>query len=239
MNQEFDDIPADVLNDDETLMKYLRGELAAEEEAVFMKKLQDNPDLKQRAVAVARLIKGLERKGIENNEEFTTAFKKLSADDVKNISKPSGKVISLKKVLVWVSSAAAVLVLVIGLRIFYVNNYNESLVVEYEKTFQLSEFSRGGEEDVNNELQLLFDNVLKGKDLNSTIEKLSAIFEESQSEYFNKYRNALDVSGWYLALAHLKNHDGDQAKKVLSKLSMATEKDGTRQKADELMAKIK
>ena len=239
MNQEFDDIPADVLNDDETLMKYLRGELSAEEEAVFLKKLQNDCALKNRAVAVARLIKGLERKGVENNEEFKAALKKLSADDVKNISKPSGKVISLKNVLLWVSSAAAVLLLVFGLRIFYVNNYNESLAVEYEKTFTLSDVSRGGDDDVDKELKSLYDNVLQDKELNSTIEKLSTIFKESQSENVNKYTNYLNVSGWYLALAHLKNHDGDKAKIVLSELSRATENAIVSQKADELMEKIK
>lgn len=239
MNQEFDDIPTDVLNDDETLMKYLRGELSAEDEAAFLKKLQDNCALKKRAVAVARLIKGLERKGVENDEEFKAAFKKLSADEVENISRSSGKGISLKKVFVWVSSAAAVLLLVFGLRIFYVNNYNESLAVEYEKTFTLSDVSRGGDDDVDKELKLLCDNVSQGKDLQLTIEKLSEIFKESQSESYNKYTNYLEVSGWHLALAHLKNHDGDKAKQVLSELSKATEKDATRQKADELMKKIK
>lgn len=239
MNQEFDDIPTDVLNDDETLMKYLRGELLAEDEAAFLKKLQDNCALKKRAVAVARLINGLERKGVENDEEFKEAFKKLSADEVENLSRSSGKGISLKKVFVCMSSAAAVLLLVFGLRIFYVNNYNESLVTEYEKTFTLSDVSRSGDDDVDKELKSLYDNVLQDKELNSTIEKLSTIFKESQSENVNKYTNYLNVSGWYLALAHLKNHDGDKAKNVLSELRRATESAIVSQKADELMEKIK
>ena len=127
-----------------------------------------------------------------------------------------------------------------GLRIFYVNNYNESLVTEYEKTFTLSDVSRGGgDDDVDKKLKSLYDNVLQDKELNSTIEKLSTIFKESQSENVNKYTNYLNVSGWYLALAHLKNHDGDKAKNVLSELSRATENAIVSQKADELMEKIK
>ena len=63
--------------------------------------------------------------------------------------------------------------------------------------------------------------------------------QKKKSENVNKYTNYLNVSGWYLALAHLKNHDGDKAKNVLSELRRATESAIVSQKADELMEKIK
>lgn len=243
MNQEFDDISEDALKDDETLVKFLRGELSADEEAVFVKKLNDNPDLKKRAVAVAHLIKGLERNGARKNEELKSAFQKLSADDVKKLSRPAGKIFSIKKFVTWALSAAAVLCFVFGLRIFYVNSSNEKLAAEYQNEFPFSVGSRGGDDDVEQELKLLFDNVLQGKDLDLTIEKLSAVFDESckseLSDGYNKYANFLEVSGWYLALAHLKNHDGDKAKTVLSELIRMSDKALVSDKANELIVKIK
>lgn len=198
MNQKLNDISEEVLKDDERLMQFLRGELSAEDETAFMQKLQQNPDLKSRAVAIARLIKGLERHGINKDEQLKSAFKKLSVYEVKQLSKPSGKVIGIKKIAAWVLSVAAVLVLVLGLRIFYVNNSNEKLAAEYENTFQFLDFSRGGDDDLDSKLQNWIDNVLQGRNLYLTIEKLSEIFAQSQSETFNVCTNYFAVSGWYL-----------------------------------------
>ncbi|MBP5503253.1 MAG: hypothetical protein J6Y24_10755, partial [Bacteroidales bacterium] len=121
MNQEINDIPQELLDNDEDLVKFLRGELSKDDEAAFLQKLQQNPDLKARAIAVARLIKGLERKGVETDEQLKSSFKKLSPDDFKP------KTINIKRIITWVVSAAAVLVLVFGLRMFYVNSHYDKL----------------------------------------------------------------------------------------------------------------
>ena len=228
MNQELDNISEEVLKDDETLMQFLRGELSAEDETAFMQKLQQNPDLKARAVAVARLIKGLERKGIKDDEKLNSAFKKLSKQS------------KIKRIFVWVTSAAAVLVLVFGLRIFYVNSSYEKIAAEYENSFPFSEISRGNNDDLSAKLQNWTDNVLQNRDLDLTIEKLSKVFTQSQSETFNTYTNYFAVSGWYLALAYLKNHDVEKAKEVLKIL--ADKKDdnpSVAKKAEEILERIK
>ena len=239
MNQELDDISEEVLKDDETLMQYLRGNLSAEDEAAFMQKIQQNPDLKDRAIAVARLIKGLERKGVSQDENFKSAFQKLSEAHVQKIAQKSGKSISIKRFFAWAIASAAVLVLVFGLSFFYVNSANEKLAAEYENDFPLSDVSRGVD-DMDAELKPLFDNVLQGKDLNNTIEKLTVIFEQSQSETFNNYTNYFEISGWYLSLAHLKNHDAKKAKSVLKTLIKNSEDSSAiRNKAEEVLEKIK
>ena len=246
MNQELDDISEEVLKDDETLMQYLRGELSAEDEALFLQKLQQNPDLKARATAVARLIKGIESKGVANDEKLKSAFKKIALDDVEKIAKSTTKTakttsqnIGIKKIFAWVASAAAVLVLVFGLRIFYVNSANEKLAAEYENDFTLSDVSRGGD-DMDAELKPLFDNVLQGNNLDETIEKLSEIFAQSQSENFNEYTNYFAVSGWHLALAHLKKHNAEKAKSVLKTLiENSDDNPAVARKAEEILARIK
>lgn len=250
MNQELDNISEEVLKDDETLMLFLRGELSAEDEASFLQKIQQNPDLKARAIAVARLIKGIESKGVANDEKLKSAFKKLSVDDVKNLTKTSSnaentaakissKTVSVKKIFAWVASAAAVLVLMFGLRIFYVNSSNEKLALEYETAFTLSDVSRGGD-DTESKLKPLFDNVLQGNNLNETIPQLSEIFAQSQSETFNEYTNYFAITGWHLALAHLKKHDAENAKTVLKTLVENSDNNpAVAKKAEDVLARIK
>ena len=240
MNQEINNIPEEALKNDEDLVKFLRGELSANEEADFMQKLQQNHDLKARAIAVARLIKGLERKGVADDESLKSAFKNLSIDDVKNISKPTTKIVNFKKIAAWVMSAAAVLILVFGLRIFYVNSSYEKIAAEYEKEFPYSEFSRGSDDDIKEKLNILCNNVLQDKDLKTTIESLNQIFDKSQEENFNECTNYFVVSGWYLSLAHLKNHDPEKAKSVLEKLAKnSDDTPAVSEKAKEVLEKIK
>jgi hypothetical protein len=240
MNQEINNIPEEALKDDEDLVKFLRGELSANEETTFMQKLQQNPDLKARAIAVARLIKGLERKGVADDESLKSAFKNLSIDDVKNISKPTTKIVNFKKIAAWVMSAAAVLILVFGLRIFYVNSSYEKIAAEYENVFPYSEFSRGSDDDIKEKLNILCNNVLQDKDLKTTIESLNQIFDKSQEENFNECTNYFVVSGWYLSLAHLKNHDPEKAKSVLEKLAKNSDDNpAVSEKAKEVLEKLK
>ena len=233
MNQEINDIPQESLNNDEDLVKFLRGELSKDDEAAFLQKLQQNPDLKARAVAVARLIKGLERKGVENDEQLKSSFKKLSPEDFKP------KTINIKRIITWVVSAAAVLVLVFGLRMFYVNSSYEKLAAEYESVFNYSDLSRGSNDDIESKVKTLCDNVLQGKDLESTINSLAEIFAKSQSETFNECTNYFATSGWYLSLAHLKKHDPEKAKSVLTILAANSEDYPTvAAKAKELLEKL-
>ncbi len=239
MNQEFNDIPEGALKDDEDLVKFLRSELSADDEAVFMQKINENPDLKARAIAVARLIKGLENKGVADDEKLKSAFKKLSVDDVKKLTKPTGKTIKFKQIFAWVASAAAVLVLVFGLRIFYVNSTYEKLAAEYENSFQFSEISRGGDDDMNEKVKILCDNVLNGTNLETTIERLTGIFTKSQEETFNICTNYYATSGWFLTLAHLKNHDPESAKSILKILIENPDtKASVREKSEELLKRI-
>ena len=240
MNQEINNIPEEALKNDEDLVKFLRGELSANEEADFMQKLQQNHDLKARAIAVVQLIKGLERKGVADDESIKSAFKNLSIDDVKNISKPTTKIVNFKKIAAWVMSAAAVLILVFGLRIFYVNSSYEKIAAEYEKEFPYSEFSRGSDDDIKEKLNILCNNVLQNKDLKNTIESLNQIFDKSQEENFNECTNYFVVSGWYLSLAHLKNHDPEKAKSVLEKLAKNSDDNpAVSEKAKEVLEKLK
>ena len=54
----------DILMDgiDERIEAFLRGEMSAEEEAAFKQEIRKNPELRNRAMAMTSLIKGIREK---------------------------------------------------------------------------------------------------------------------------------------------------------------------------------
>lgn len=228
MNDEQINITDQDIADDEQLMAYFRGELSAEDEAVFTERLKTDSALKTRAVAVARLIKGLENEG---NKRDTKIIKQDFG------GKPVGV-----KFHPWIAAAAAVLVgvcIVFGV-MFYNNQSLETLATQYQNEFPLSDFSRGSDdEDIVAKLQNLFNFVSEGQNLDNTIGTLDNYWRKSLSETYNGFTNYSPQIGWNLAIAHLKNHDKSKAKDVLKTLINNSEEGSkVRTKAEELMRKL-
>ena len=222
MNQDSNEIPSIDPNNDEKLMSFLRGELSADDEADFIQKLKSDPELKQHAVAVARLIKGLETEGIAADNQLKTAVKSRN---------------KTRKLYVWLSAAAAIVVMLV-LGVLYLNNSStQQLAEEYQNEFPYNDIFRGAEDETN--LKTLFSNVLENKDLDQTIISLSDCFAQSLQPTFNDYTNYMPQIGWYLAIAQLKANEKSSAKTTLKTLIDNTESEMlVHKKAVELMAKL-
>ncbi len=228
MNDEQINITDQDIADDEQLMAYFRGELSAEDEAIFTERLRTDSALKTRAVAVARLIKGLENEGNKR--------------DTKIIKQKFGGKPTVVKFHPWIAAAAAVLVgvcIVFGV-IFYNNQSLETLATQYQNEFPLSDFSRGSDdEEIVAKLQNLFNSVSEGQNLDNTIETLDNYWRQSLSETYNDFTIYSPQIGWNLAIAHLKNHDKSKAKDVLKTLIDKSEEGSkVRTKAEELLGKL-
>ena len=228
MNDEQINITDQDIADDEKLMAYFRGELSAEDEAIFTERLRTDSALKTRAVAVARLIKGLENEGNKR--------------DKKIIKQKFGGKPEVVKFNAWIAAAAAVLVgvcVLFGIN-YYSNKNLENLATQYESTFEISNISRGSDdEDIVAKLQNLFNSVSEGQNLDNTIETLNNYWRQSLSETYNDFTNYSPQIGWYLAIAHLKNHDKSKAKDVLKTLIANSEDDSAlRLKAEELFERL-
>ena len=228
MNDEQINITDQDIADDEKLMAYFRGELSADDEAIFTERLRTDSALKERAIAVAQLIKGLENVGTDR--------------DNKIIQQKFGRKTSVVKFNAWFAAAAAVLVgvcIVFGV-MFYNNQSLETLATQYQNEFPLSDFSRGSDdEDIVAKLQNLSNSVSEGQNLDNTIETLDNYWQQSLSETYNGFTNYSPQIGWNLAIAHLKNHDKSKAKDVLKTLIDNSEEGSkVRMKAEELMRKL-
>lgn len=222
MNQDTNEIPNIDSNNDEKLMSFLRGELSADEETEFMQKLKSDPELKQHAVVVARLIKGLESEGIAADNQLKTAVKSRN---------------KTRKLYVWLSAAAAIVIMMV-LGVLYLNiSSTQQLAEDYQNEFPYNDIFRGVSDETN--LKILFSNVLENKNLDQTIISLSDCFAQSLKPPFNDYTNYMPQIGWYLAIAQLKANEKSSAKSTLQTLIDNTESDMLiHKKAEELLAKL-
>ena len=59
MENEFNNIDERLLLEDERIAKYLKGKMTADEEQLFMQELDTNAELKEKAVAMARLARAM------------------------------------------------------------------------------------------------------------------------------------------------------------------------------------
>ena len=247
MNTDNNHIDENMLLDDERIVNYLKGRMTAEEEQLFMQELQSNPELKAKAVAMARMVKGMKEVGSANDEEVIGEFLAAGSDEIKTIAnnvsvtKKKGKVISWRRTMTWLSAAASV-ALLIWAGIGY-NDYRitTGLGDQYATVFTSSQLTRGGETptEVEAKLSKLFGNVVDGRDLKATIHDLTLCWELSTQETYNDYTDFAPEIGWNLAIAHLKNNNRKQAKAVLEKLTdVAPAGTAIGAKARELLKKV-
>ena len=236
-----------MLLDDERIANYLKGKMTAEEEQAFLADLQADPELKAQAVAMARMVKGMKEVGMANDEELKGEFLAADADEVgvvaKDVStaKKSGKVISWRKTVTWLSAAASV-ALLIWAGIGY-NDYRTTtgLGDQYAMVFTSSGITKGADTptEVEAKLTKLFDNVTNDRELKATLHDLTLCWELSAQDAYNDYTDFAPEIGWNLAIGHLKNNDRKQAKAVLEKLTTIAPSGTTiGDKARELLKKV-
>lgn len=247
MENEFNNIDERLLHEDERIAKYLKGKMTVDEEQLFLQELGTNAEMKEKAVAMARLVKAMKEIGIASDEDVVSEFLDVDSDTVKAVAKDAivtkkrGKIITWRSVATWLSAAASVALLVWGS--FSFNDYRKTtgLGEEYSSVFTSSQFTRGGEEnaEIENKLAKLFDNVASKQDLDNTLHELSLCWETAIQETYNDYTDYAPEIGWNLAIGHLKNNDKKKAKAVLSKLiDIAPEGTAISDKARELLHKI-
>ena len=246
MEDKINNIDETLLLEDERIVRYLKGKMTAEEEQEFMQELDSNEELKSKAIATARLVKGMKEAGSARDEEIADEMLASESNEITSIAKQvvrekKTKIISFRKAATWLSAAASVALLVWGG--FSFNNYRKTtgLGEEYSIVFSSSKFMRGGEDnaEIENKLANLFDNVASKKDIDNTLHELSLCWEIAIQETYNDYTDYAPEIGWNLAIGHLKNNDKKNAKEVLDKLiDVAPEGTAIGDKARELLKKV-
>lgn len=247
MENEFNNIDERLLLEDERIAKYLKGKMTADEEQLFLQELGTNAELKEKAVAMARLAKAMKEVGIASDKDVVSEFLDVDSDTVKAVAKDAiatkkkSKIITWRRTATWLSAAASVALLVWGG--FSFNDYRKTtgLGEEYSTVFSSSQFTRGGEEnaEIENKLAKLFDNVATKTDLDNTLSELEKCWDLATQKTYNDYTDYAPEIGWNLAVGHLRNNDKKKAKATLEKLiDIAPEGTAIGDNAREVLMKI-
>ena len=198
---------------DEQISRYLKGQMTGEEEKSFLEDMKSDMQLKQDAIAQARLVKAM----AQVDSELIKELKNATETEIKTSLRPR-KAIYIKLVKS-ISIAASVAVLLFTGYKGYDYYSTTRLGMEYATAFPMETVIRGGEESiVVEELQTLFDNVVERKDLSSTTKRLSELWEISNQETYNDYTDYAPYIGWYLAIGYLEDYEKGKAKRLLKQI---------------------
>ncbi len=201
------------LQNDEQISRFMQGLMEADEETAFLEELKNNEDLRNQAIAQARLVKGMK----QVDEELKDAFRQA---DKQTISRIANEVVGGKKKSAhWLAIAASIVFIVfVGFKSY---DYYDTTSIgrEYANTFPTSTIIRGeANTDVDTELTMLFNNVAEGKDLDSTTSRLKTLWELSKQDTYNDYTDYSPYIGWNLAVGYLRNYEKTKARSVLSEM---------------------
>lgn len=203
----------DLLND-ERISRFLQGLMKESEEAAFIEELKKNVDLRKQAITQARLVKGMK----QIDEELKDAFRHADEQTIKRIASQATK--KENKSVHWLAYAASIILIVfVGFK-GYDYHSTVNLGKQYANTFVLSDIVRGeSNTEVENELKGLFDNVINGKDLRKTTERLDAIWQIAKQDTYNDYTDYAPYIGWYLAIGYLRDYEKLKANKILVEMN--------------------
>ena len=231
---------------DEMLSRYIKGQLSEVEEVEFKQLIADEPELRNKAIATAHLIKAMNEEGRERDNEAIEEIRQATEKEIKivvsnvsgaTIKKP--RILKFRKFIVSFSAAASILLCVFGGYKYYKYEQVTSLGSEYLAYFPASEFSRGENDDVRGILKEMYSDIETKHNIDDAIVRLSDMWAKSRSDTFNDYTEYMPEIGWMLANAYLRNNDKSKSLNVLDIL-IAESPEGTAMgdKARELKQKI-
>ena len=215
-----DDILMDGIN--ERIEAFLRGEMTAEEETALRQEICQNPELRNRAMAMTSLIKGL------HNQNSAKEASIIRENSTKSRVRP---------ILWWACSVAAVFAIFFGIYKDHRYRMLDATVSPYYTEYDISDISRG---DVDSatvaHLYSLFTQIQENRSVSAIIKELEPIYNSIDDDFtYNAYAN---VISWNLALAYVKDDQIDKAVTILQKLKADNPDTPIYNKADELIKKL-
>ena len=173
-------VPDKDLRNDDIIDRFIQGQMDENEEKAFLEELNQNEDLRERAILHARLVKGM----AQVDDEIIEAYSE--AEDSSKNNKATVVSIDKKHSARWLAIAASIVFVVfVGFKSY--DYYDTtSLGREYANTFPTSTIIRGeANTDVDTELTKLFNNVAEGKDLDNTTSRLKILWESEMETIYD------------------------------------------------------
>lgn len=212
-----------IMSDDDKINRYLQGSMSVDEEVEFVEEMKADTDLRQNAITQARLIKGMKDADMELIDAFKDAdgayidsiitnSKRMSASDIMQYRRK----FSLIKCF---STAAAIAIIITGSYKGYDYYKTTRLARQYADTFSIQLTTRGNSgSNAETELLILFNNIIKRRDLKNTILRLEKLWNLSQQDKYNDYTDYGPYIGWYLAIGYLEDYEKSKAIRFFEKM---------------------
>ena len=200
------------IGQEERIECFLRGAMTSEEERRFLEELDKNSELRENALVRARLIKGMK----QVDADIVQAFRDVDIKDVETIVKRTSR---KKSSLHWYAIAASfVAVLFVGYQSYDYYKIT-SLGKEYAMEFPINSIVRGtSDSNVEQELAMLFENIIDADNLDNTTTRLAYLWEMANQDTYNEYTDYAPYIGWYLAVGYLKDYEKEKALDVILEL---------------------
>lgn len=227
---------------DEQICRFLRGQMSADEATAFRTELKNNETLRQRAILQARLIKQMQEVGEEREQRIVDAMRTLSTNEARIIAQGKGdRLISkpkkslARRLAPWLSIAAVVCcLLMVGL--YYLGPHPVRTLERY--AYELRHYRSGHPhrptvEPVQvcqldsvalrhqqlEELALLRGKIEMGLDVESSIQKLQAIFDAARCDSVSPYQPFLYDMAFILMEGYDKTGNDVASREVLDSLN--------------------
>lgn len=226
-------------NFDIRLELFLKNRMTEEEGKAFLRELQSNPELRERAQTMAAAIKNMKELKYEYGQSVASKIERLSEREFRNVAGLSRKanIISMRSFVRMSIAACFVGVISFGAYRYYL--YNETIALGNSYYSEVpTELVVRGTDNVSQQLSQLFTNVKNNKDLDNTILNLEEKFSLAISNEYNEYINYMNDIGWNLAIAYLKDGDREKAVKTLELLISHSESDVIIAKCKKLISDI-
>lgn len=192
---------------------FLKNKLSEQEKEEFLSLLKENPELKERAKAIAILVKEMKEISREKTQEFSGQISKMSEEEFLKKASAKVKEPALEKPVIpfmrwkWQYVTAACLVIFlgfVGLKFYLERDYINQIAMEQQFiTFDAN--SRGTQEFDFEAINNIINQISNNKNLKENTAKLEEFF--NNQDYF-MYQNQF---AWNLAIAYLKQHKEEKS----------------------------
>lgn len=198
--------------------RFLRHQMAAEEELAFKSELKADSEKNERARITALMVKTMNKEGQRQDMTIVNEIRNMSESQFLKAVGLRPLVIKLWPRYVKYATAACFIGLMIfgGYRYYDYNqtvSLGNSQYMTYVCDISETEYVRGiTDNETIKRLEKLFANVKDCKDIDNTISELETIYSKA-SDDDSAYSDFQDDIAWNLAIAYLKN--GERKKPIL------------------------
>lgn len=221
---------------DEQISRFLRGTMSKDEAEAFRAELNNNKELRERAVLQARLIRQMRQVGEERTQRVADAMRSAAPEEITMLAKGKGaKLLKPRKslgrrLMPWISIAAVICcVAMVGSRwlgphpVRTIERYAYSLIYPHRLKSEPVQVNKLDSVSLRHqqleELALLRGKIEMGLDVAESTRRLQAIFDQACNDKDTDYELFINDIAYMLMAGYDKLGDSENSIAVFERLN--------------------